>query len=133
MKLPPRFVSDHLLWSRWGAVWAIYRVEPVCYPYLSRREKLSLHGRMRSALMSLTPESSILSLCRTVEPGAVVARMLEGVELDRNEAWRQITEATLEGLQESRVYERVFYFALRLPDEGAREGLRSVLDRKSVV
>jgi hypothetical protein len=82
---------------------------------------------MRSALISLTPESAILSLCRTVEPGAVVARMLEGVELDRNETWRLITEATLEGLQDSRIYERVFYLALRLPDEGAKEGLRSVL------
>lgn len=127
MRLPARFVSDNLVWSRSGSVWALYRVEPVCYPYQSRREKLALHGRVRSALIALPAESSILSLCRTVDPATVITRMVEGIDLDRHGAWREVAEATLKGLGGTHVYERAFYLALRLPEEGAREGLRSVL------
>jgi AAA-like domain len=127
VRLPARFVTGNLVWSRSGAVWALYRVEPVCYPYLSRKEKLAVHGRLRAALMALPAESSILSICRVVDPGAVVTRMVQGVDLGRHGAWREVTEATLEGLGGTPVYERTFYLAVRLPEEGAREGLRSVL------
>ena len=127
MRLPARFVSANLVWSRSGSVWALYRVEPVCYPYQSRREKLALHGRVRSALMALPAESSILSLCRAVDPATVVTRMVEGIDLDRHDGWREVAEATLKGLGGTHIYERAFYLALRLPEEGAREGLRAVL------
>src|SRR5439155_27161454 len=93
VRLPARFVSGNLVWSRSGAVWALYRVEPVCYPYMSRNEKLAVHGRLRATLMALPAESSILSLCRIVDPGTVVTRMVEGVDLGSHEVWRQVAEA----------------------------------------
>ncbi len=126
MRLPVRAITGHLVWARDGTVWAVYRVGPFCYPHLSRRDKLAVHGRLRGTLMSLPPQSRLLSVCRRLDPGLVVDRMIEGIDLARQPVWAGIAEHSLELLSEVEMYERRNYLAVRLPDDGA-EGWRTML------
>jgi hypothetical protein len=127
MRLPARALAGHLVWSRDGSAWAVWRVDAVCYPYLRAAEKLRWHAAVRAALMALPPESLLLSVCARVDPGAVVARMIDGVALDERPAWRAEAAAALEDLCEVAVYERRGYLVARLPDAGMRRVLSSAL------
>lgn len=120
MRLPIRALAGHLAWSRDGSVWAVWRVEPTSYPYLSTDEKLSLHGRLRAALMALPPQSMLLSVCRQVDPGEVVQQMIDGVDLETCSDWRVEAAATLDELLGAALYERRHYLAVQLRDHGWR-------------
>ena len=98
MRLPARAFTGHLVWSRDGAVWAVYAVAAASYPYLPHDDKLRYHDRLRSALTVLPPESLLLSVCRRVDPGEVVEAMIAGVDLDACPAWRDEAADTLEAL-----------------------------------
>lgn len=123
MRLPARFVADNLIWSTDGGVWAIWRVEAAAYPWLSAADKRRLHGRVTGALMALPPQSMWLSVCRRVDPYAVVKAMIEGVDLTSRPAWRQIAERTLEVLLGVESYDRLHFLCARLADEGWGRGL----------
>ncbi len=118
MRLPARFVAGNLIWSTDGGVWAIWRVESASYPWLSTAEKRRLHGRVTAALMALPNQSMWLSVCRRVDPYAVVEAMIEGVDLAARPAWRRIAERTLEVLVEVESYDRLHFLCARLADEG---------------
>jgi hypothetical protein len=126
MRLPVRAITGHLAWGRDGSVWAVYRVESFAYAHLSARDKLALHGRLRGLLMALPAQSRLLSVCRRLDPGLIVDRMIEGVDLARTPVWASIAEQTLELLGEVELFERRNYLAVKLPDHGA-EGWRSAL------
>jgi len=124
MRLPVRAITGNLVWGRDGSVWAVYRVESFAYAHLSRRDKLALHGKLRGLLMSLPAASRLLSVCRRLDPGLVVDRMIDGVDLGRQPAWASIAEQTLDLLSEVELYERRNYLVVKLPDQGA-DGWRS--------
>lgn len=127
MRFPARFIAGNLIWTRDATVWAVYRVTPVTYPYLSVREKLQLHSRTRAALLALPAQSMVLSLCRRIDPHAVVAAMVEGVDLARAPAWGEVARSTLEALEETHASERLHFVAVELPGESRANSLRSVL------
>src|SRR5919198_1026461 len=118
MRLPVRAITGHLVWGRDGSVWAVYRIESFAYAHLSARDKLTLHGKLRGLLMSLPAASRLLSVCRRLDPGLVVDRMIEGVDLISNPVWTGIAEQTLELLSEVELFERRNYLAVKLPDQG---------------
>lgn len=117
MRLPARAVTGHLVWSRDGAVWAVWAVDATSWDYLPRSEQLAVHSRLRGALMVLPPESMLLSLCRRLDPGEVVERMIEGVDLQECPAWRAEAAATLDDLATMPLHERRHYLAARLPGD----------------
>jgi hypothetical protein len=127
VRFPARFIAGNIVWARDSSVWALYRVAPTTYPYLSVREKLQLHSRTRAALLALPAQSMVLSLCRRIDPHAVVAAMVEGVDLARAPQWREVASSTLEVLEETHVSERLHFVAVELPGESRTNSLRSVL------
>lgn len=127
MRIPARFVANNLIWATDGSVWAAWRVEPVSYPYLSAREKLQLHSRTRTVLMSLASDAMVLSVCRRLDAHDVVGRMADGVDLDRCPQWREQCSATLDALGQVHLYGRLHYLVVRLPDLGTIQGMRQVL------
>jgi AAA-like domain len=126
MRLPMRAITGHLVWGRDGSVWAVYRVESFAYAHLSARDKLALHGKLRGLLMGLPAASRLLSVCRRLDPGVIVDRMIDGVDLARSPVWAGIAEQTLELLSEVELFERRNYLAVKLPDQGV-DGWRSAL------
>ena len=127
MRYPARFIGDNLVWTHFGTVWATWRVAPVTYPYLSQRAKLGVHSRTRAALMGLSGESVLLSLCEPIEAAEVVEAMIEGVDLNRLGAWREVAGATLEALGELSLYRRAHFLCVQLPTPSAAASLRSAL------
>lgn len=120
MRLPARAITGHLVWGRDGSTWAVYAVDVVSYPYLPLQERLRLHGRLRAAFMALPPESMLLSVCRRVDPGEVVGRMIDGVDLAGCPVWADHAEATLDSLAEASLFERRHYVALQLRTAGVQ-------------
>lgn len=120
MQMPLRFLIGNLAWARDGSVWAIYRVKPVSYPYLSAREKLGIHTKTRAALMALPSDSMILSICEQLDPDELIADMVESVDLDRQPVWEDVLDATYDQLADTKMYKRRYYLAFALPNEGTK-------------
>lgn len=123
MRYPAQFVTENLIWSADGGVWAMWRIDAVSYPYLSAKEKLAVFHRLRGALSALPPESMLLSVCRQIDPYAVVERMIAGVDVDRHLEWRTAALRTLDALEDQDIYDRYFFIAARLPDDGIKRQL----------
>ena len=125
MKFPARFIAGNLIWSREGTCWAVWRITPTSYPYLSPTEKLQLHAQTRSALLMLPPESMILSLCHRLDPCEVVDSMIAGVDLDAHPQWRAYASQTLDALAGTAPFNRLHFLAVELPTEGAKRTMRA--------
>ena len=120
MRYPAQFITDNLIWSADGGVWAIWRVNSVSYPYLSAKEKLRVYHQLRGAFISLPTESMLLSVCRQIDPYAVVERMISDVDITQHPAWKTAALRTLDQLEDSEIYDRYFFIAVKLPDEGLK-------------
>ena len=120
MRYPAQFITDNLIWSADGGVWAMWRINAVSYPYLSSKEKLRVYQQLRGAFMTLPGESMLLSVCRRIDPYAVVERMIADVDLDGHSEWRNAAIGALDQLETQEIYDRYFFLAVRLPDEGLK-------------
>ncbi len=120
MRYPARFVVDNLIWSTDGGVWAMWRINAVSYPYLSPQEKMRVYHQLRGAFMTLPTESMLLSVCRQIDPSAVVERMITDVDLTSSPAWRHAAQRTLEQLDGTEIYDRYFFVGVKLADEGIK-------------
>ena len=120
MRYPARFITENLIWSVDGGVWAMWRIDAVSYPYLSNQEKLRVYHQVRGAIMALPAEAMLLSVCRQIDPYAVVERMIAGVDIAEHPEWRTAALRTLDHLQEQEIYDRYFFVAVKLPDDGLK-------------
>ncbi|HEX9766468.1 MAG TPA: ATP-binding protein [Nitriliruptorales bacterium] len=127
MDAPARLVVDNLLWSTDGSVWAVWSLQSVTYAYLSAREKLRLHGRLRAALTSLPAEAMLLSVCRRRAVEEVAERMLADVDAGAAPGWAPLVERSLAHLDGRVLYERHLFLACALPSDGARADLTAAL------
>lgn len=125
MRFPARFIDNNLIWSEDGGVWAMWRIQPVAYPFLARAEKLRVFHALRGVLAGLPPEAMLLSVCRQIDPYAVIDRMISGIDIDRHPAWRDAALRTLDDLEGDEIYDRYYFAALKLPDEGLQRKMAS--------
>jgi hypothetical protein len=128
VKPPAHAVIGHLVWSRNGRVWAIWRVAPTPYLWLPTRRKYSEHARVRSALASLPAgQAMILSPAARIDPAEVIEAMVDRVDLPNHPGWASMVEAGLDRLEAVELYERRYYLAVQLPERsGWRAGWRAI-------
>src|SRR5439155_16744317 len=98
VKPPALAVSANLIWARDGTTWALWRIPPIPYRYLGAAQQRAVHARTRAILGALPAESLLMSVCRRRRPEAVVARMVEDVDLRLHPAWASEGLATLDEL-----------------------------------
>jgi hypothetical protein len=115
MKPPARAMVGHLVWSNDGGVWAVWSVRPFPHAHTSPGDKLSVHSRLRSLLVNLPADSMLLSISERLDSLDVVDQMAEGIDLDRQPAWRAICEASADWLTELPLRRRLYYVAAALP------------------
>ncbi|MGH9214305.1 MAG: ATP-binding protein, partial [Acidimicrobiales bacterium] len=115
MKPPARAIVGHLVWSTDGGVWAVWSVKPFPHAHTAAGDKLAVHARLRSLLVNLPPESMLLSLCERLDPWDVVERMASGVDIDRQQAWGAVCDASGDWLGQLPLRRRLFYVAAALP------------------
>lgn len=115
MKPPARAIVGNLVWSTDGGVWAVWDVKPFPHAHMASADKLAIHSQIRGLLMSLPPDSMLLSICERLHPMDVVDRMLEGVPLDTHPGWAMMCDATADWLEKASLHRRRYYVAAALP------------------
>ena len=128
MRSPARALAGHLMWTRSGAVWALWRLQPLPYGFRNLKNKQSARTLHQALFRALPGESLLLSVCAGLDPAAVVERMTDGVDLDSSPAWAQECLATLDSLASIGIGQRAYWVAVPLSsDKGFREPLRAAL------
>ena len=127
MRLPARAVAGNRLWTHDGAVWAVWRVELPSYPFLSDDAKLSLHGRVRSALTTLPRHAQLIGVHRRVGPQELGEAFTRGVRPDRLARWRDAAGPDARALLERGPVERRVYLAARIVDPHGRTLVESAM------
>ena len=124
--LPVRGIDGHLVWGTDGAVWACFEVEPFSYPHRSVGDAREVHARTVGALLSLPPQTLILSVARSLSRDELEQRIRGGVDPLGAPGWAGMARRTAGGLVSEPVYERLWFLVVRLADAG---GGRQVVDR----
>lgn len=130
--VPARAAVGNLVWTHGGSVLGIWRVEPVAYKYLSHAGKLAYHESVRSTLLALPPESTILSVCPPLDHVGTAMAVLKGHE--NRASWQQVAAESVDLLHEWDPFERWFYVVAHLGSTGGfvgeiKEQMTSVLRR----
>jgi hypothetical protein len=120
MRPPAAAMIGHLIWSRSGKVWAVWRVKESPYRWLPTRRKLAEHSRVRTMLAGLPGESMVLSVAARIDPGEVADAMISGVDLGQHQGWLDAVESTLDRLEASELYRRRHYLVVQLPNKSGR-------------
>lgn len=121
MRSPARAIAGHLMWTRTGSVWAIWRLNPLAYGYRPTKDKLEARALHQALFRALPGESLLLSVCASLEPTAVVERMIDGVDLTECPDWAAECEATLDTLEEIGIGQRAFWLAVPLTDSSSKD------------
>ena len=120
MRPPAAAVIGHLVWSRTGRVWAVWRVKESPYRWLPTRRKLAEHSRVRTMLAGLPDESMVLSVAARIDPGEVADGMINGIDLGQHPGWLDAVDATLDRLEAADLYRRRHYLCVQLPKKSGR-------------
>jgi hypothetical protein len=115
MKAPARAIVGNLIWSTDGGVWAVWEAQPFPHAHTASADKLGIHGQIRGLLLSLPPDSMLLSICELLDPMDVVEQMVQGVKLDDQPAWAVVCDATADWLEQLPLHRRRYYVAAALP------------------
>ena len=115
MKAPARAIVGNLIWSTDGGVWAVWDAQPFPHAHIASADKLAIHSQIRGLLMSLPPDSMLLSICELLHPMDVVERMIDGVPIERQPAWAVVCDATADWLEQVPLHNRRYYVAAALP------------------
>lgn len=112
MRLPTRFLCDHLTLTYEGTAHATWEITPPTYTRLARRGAISWHGATTSALMAMPLEIMLSGICQPVPASAVAAAMRAGVT---NPGWLEEVADAERRLENTRMYERRVYATAELP------------------
>jgi hypothetical protein len=118
MRPPATAIIGHLVWSRTGKIWAVWRVRESPYRWLPTRRKLAEHSRVRTMLAGLPAESMVLSIAARIDPGEVAEAMISGIDLAGHPGWLDAVDATLDRLEAAELYRRRHYLCVQLPPFG---------------
>jgi hypothetical protein len=117
MRPPARAIAGHLIWSADGGVWGVWSIKPFAHAHTGIADKLAVHAQIRGLLVSLPPDSMLLSVCERLDPGDVVARMASGIDLDQRRSWATVCDASVGWLAQVPLRGRLYYVAVALPGE----------------
>src|SRR5690606_41710496 len=87
-------LTDGLMWTRTGTVWAVWRVSPVPYAFQPDDKKHAARRHHTPLYRALRGESLHLGLTAATDPASVGLAMIEGGDLTEREAWAAEREAT---------------------------------------
>lgn len=114
MRIPATFMTDHLMWTRSGVVWAMWRLKALDGGFGTRRMKTANKLHHQALFQGQRGESLLLGLCADLDPVSIVERMLEGVRIDECPDWADEVELTLDALEQVPLGTRAFWLAVPL-------------------
>ncbi len=117
---PARHIDGNRIWTRDGAVWAVWRVELPSYPFLPSEGKLALHARVKDAIVALPRVSQLIGVTRPVDARELAERVAAAVPAAAAARWRTHARQPLSRLVEQRPVERRVYLAAQIIRPRAR-------------
>lgn len=129
-RIPATWLTDGLMWTREGTVWAIWRTSSLPYGLRPLREKQSVRAAHTALLRTFAGEALYLSTVANTDPAAQVERMINDVDLEKHPAWAMEAEAWLDELETLPIGQRVGWIAVPMRNQGLgilKEQLRSAV------
>lgn len=114
MRIPATAMAHHLMWTRTGVVWAMWRLNGLSNGYGTKNMKSLIRAHHQAFFQSLRGEALLLGFCAELDPVTVVERMLADVKIEECPAWAEEVELTLDALEKVPLGERAFWLAVPL-------------------
>ncbi|MCC9309947.1 ATP-binding protein [Kitasatospora sp. RB6PN24] len=118
MKVAIRHIHGNLLWSTSGAVWGVWRIEPIGSRYASGLERQEVLSRVTALIRSLSGTARLYSLCARVEAWEVAERISAGVDLEAHPEAAEIAGISRKMLEGSEMHRRTLWLAIPLQAPG---------------
>lgn len=109
-----RTMMGNLRWTRSGTVWADWILTGLPYGLRPLKDKHMVRNLHTALLRSLPGEALLMGVQSGLDPAAVVARMLEDVDLEACPDWVDECEATLDSLDHLGLGQRVYWLSVPL-------------------
>lgn len=123
MQQPTIRIHDNLRFTRSGIVWADYLISGLNYGYRPKEDKDIVRSAHKMLLRALPGESLLMGLCVSLDPGAVIDRMIKDVDLETHPEWAAECDATWDTLDEIRPGQRVYWLSIPLPNKSVKDRL----------
>lgn len=118
MKDPYGELTHNLVFTRFGTVWATWRLTPRPYGMKPTKEKRAVRA-MHTALYRAVPgEMVLMGLTSPIGASSVVSATIQGVDLVDNPGVIDEAEANLDRLDGLSMGQRFFYLSVPLPNTG---------------
>lgn len=129
MRTPTRSMAANLRWTRSGTVWADWILTGLPYGLRPTKDKHAVRSLHQALFRALPGESLLLGVSSGLDPAAVVAKMLDGVDLEECPEWVAECEATLDSLDLIGPGQRTYWLSVPLgtdrPSDRALEPLKA--------
>ncbi|MFK0085559.1 ATP-binding protein [Glutamicibacter sp. NPDC090743] len=113
-KIPATNITQNLMFTRSGIVWATWRIEPVSYSYRPTAQKIDVKNLHQSLFESFEGEVMYSGLIAQSDPTDVVEKMISKVNMEGKLDWLDEVEATLDVLDNIPLNERCFWVSVPL-------------------
>lgn len=117
-RIPATWLTDGLMWTRDGAVWAIWRVASLPYGLRPLRDKKSVRAAHTALIRTFKGEALYLSTVANTDPASQVERMIKDVDLEQHPEWAIEAEAQLDLIENLPIGQRVGWIAVPMRNEG---------------
>lgn len=107
-------MAHHLMWTRSGVVWAMWRLNGLSNGYGTKNMKSLIRAHHQAFFQAIRGEALLLGFCAELDPVTVVERMLADVKIEDCPAWAEEVELTLDALEQVPLGERAFWLAVPL-------------------
>ena len=114
MRSPVVHLAHNLRWTRYGTVWADWRIAGLPYGFRPDTDKQEIRALHQALLRALPGESLLASVATQVDPVDVVERMIAGIDLEQCPDWATECEATFDTLDQLAPGGRVFWLSVPL-------------------
>lgn len=118
LRNPVLGLRSHLLWTRSGVPWAVWRLDGLAYGHARPQDKETVRARHQALFQSLHGEWMLLGLTCPVDVAQIGQAMIEDIDLDTHPEWATEVQMTLAELDHSHPQTRVYYLAAPLSAEG---------------
>lgn len=118
-------------WTHSGAPWADFVLTALPYGLRPDKDKATVRMLHTALLRALPGESLLLGVCASMDPAAVVDKMLTGIDPAAHPQWAAECQATLDWLDEIGPGKRIYWLSVPLattsPLQVVRQGVRAAL------
>jgi len=125
MQSPVLSMAENVRWTRSGVPWADFLLKGLDYGYKPNDDKVLVRSAHKMLFRALHGEALLLGVCAGLDSGAIVERMIRGVDLDVHPDWAAEAAATIDTLDEIEPGQRLYWLSIPLASGGALGQLKA--------